>query len=451
MKPSARVSRGARPHGKNTNVKFHFRMPGLASSSVQTPTQSGQFPILDGRDVRVANRWNLPAHSVAIIGRPAVAFSLGIGNVHWEADFGGHLFVAITDDAGANVTILEGGPTHPNGTGALVPFCYPEVAFAEKGIVDFDPIVIPPPHGLNERQFAALVRSTQSAYDGDQRYVAINLPFLLNGRDSNSYAAAVLLCSGLDVRAIPKPTHVRRREISGYPGLADPVHPSNFGIYFGPPTRLSDDAVDVAFHNADGSVRYVVVGGDPRKDVTLPDGTTVTLDDLGRMVFAADDARSHGLPSAQADPPDTIRDRRKFPQDPQPAGGFVTLVRDMRAAALRPGDRYRGRVTDRHDALGFATLETDEGNLVLPLAELGVEMRDPKRVDKLVRIGNELTLGLQRDRHPKLVAHGAMYFADRLQWRRFHAPRGRNVAGTAIGVALGAAVLAALLLRRRRG
>jgi hypothetical protein len=428
-------------------MKFHFRLPGLASSSVQTPTQSGQFPILDGRDVRVANRWSLPAHSVAIIGRPAVSFSLGIGSVHWEADFGGHLFVAITDDDAANVTILEGGPTHPNGTGALVPFCYPEVAFAEKGIIDFDPIVIQPPHGLDEGQFAALVRSTQNAYDGDQLYVAINLPFLVNGRDSNSYAAAVLLCSGVDVRAIPKPTHVMRREISGYPGLADPVHPSNFGVYFGPPTRLNDHAVDVAFHNADGSVRYVVVGGDPHSDVVLPDGETVTLDNLGRMVFAADDARVHGLPSAQADPPDTIRERRRFPSDPQPAGGFVTFVRDSKAAALKPGDKYRGRVTDRHDALGFATIATADGELVLPLAELGVEMRDPKRVDALVRVGNELTLGLQRDRHPRLVAHGALYFADRLQWRRFHAPRGRNIAVTILAVGLTFGLV--LMVRRR--
>ena len=429
-------------------MRIRLRMPRFGGSTL-TAGPNPSSPVLDGRDVVVPNRWKVPADTVVLLGRPAASLEIHFAGLHWEPDFGGHLFVGITGADASHITIVEGGPMNPNGTGALVPFCYPEDALAERGMADFPPIVIPPPHGLTEAAFADLVRSSQRAYDGDQRYVAIEMSFLRVGRDSNSYAVGVLLCSGIDLRSVPSPHDTDRYEWTGYPGMEDPVPRANFGVYMGSPTRLTDGAHEVAFHNADGSVRFVVVGGEPNGSARLPDGEMVTLDALGRSVFSTEDAARHGLPTARTDPPRHIVQRRHFPHDPAPAGALLSLLIDGRAEPLEPGKVYRGTVVDRHDALRCATIRSSAGEVVLPIDELGFEMRDPKRVDTLFHVGNELSVGLHRDRHPRLVAHEATFFEDRLRWRRFHAPRAVNIA-TTVGLL---ALLGTLVVfwRRRSG
>jgi hypothetical protein len=417
--------------------------------------------VLDGRDVLVPNRWKLKPNVVALIGRPAVWFALdfalpriplGFTTIparkwRWEQDFGGHLFVAVTSGDASQVLILEGGPSNANGTGALVPFRYPEDVLAEEGLVDFPPIVVPPPNGLSEETFAELLRAAQKSYDGDQRYVAIQIPFLRVGRDSNSYAAAILLSGGIDSRALPKPRGVSRYEWTGYPGLADPVHRSSFGIYIGAPTHLPSGAVEVAHHDENGDVRYVVVGGEPNGRARLPDGAELELDALGRIVLSRDEARKHNLPTAHTEPPPNIRTRRRFPKDPAPAGGLVTLILDGTSIPLEPGNEYRGLIVDRLEAITLATMRAGEHDVVLPVGELGGELRDPKRVDALFRVGNELTVGLDADRYPKLIAHGATYFEDRLRPRRLHLPNRTSIVAGAFAVVAGAALV--FLWRRR--
>ncbi len=430
-------------------MRLGLRIPRFASSTVEAGSAQAR-PVLDGRDVVVPNRWEIPPHTVALVGRPAVWFSfevripeLRLGPLRlppkrlvWEQDFGGHLFVAITDGDASRVTIVEAGPSNANGTGALVPYAYPEDAFAERGITDFLPIPITPPNGLSAEYFGELVRATQRGYDGNQRYLAVEIPFLRVGRDSNSYAIAVLLCCGIDPREIPKPREAMRFEWVGYPGAEDPCHRANFGDYLGAPSHLGDGVVDIAYHNADGSVRYVVVGGAPHGRARLPDGSEVELDAQGRRSFAPDDARAHGLPTAHTDPPEQIRTRRMFPRQPAAAGAEITLIVDGRSVPLRPGEQYRGTIVARHDALGLARLKTASGEVVLPLVEIGAELRDPARVDRLLRVGTEVTLGLRRDRHPRLVAHGSSWFRDRLRWRRLHLPRPTLVVTAALATAV---------------
>jgi len=444
-------------------MRIRARIPRFFTSTVDAGPEPSR-PVLDGSEVVVANRWKVPANAVALVGRPAVwvgldvktpAIPLGFTTIparriRWEQDFGGHLYLAVASADAAHVSIVEAGPLHPGGTGNLVPYAYPEDDFAERGIVDFEPIVLDPPHGLAKEFFASLVRATQRDYDGDQRYLAIELPFLRVGRDSNSYAVGVLLACGVDPRAIPKPQKEKRWEWIGYPGAEDPVHRANFGAYLGAPTNLDDGVSDVAYHNADGSVRLAVVGGTPGGTARLPDGSFVTLDERGRVAFSPDDARAHGLPSTHTEPPTQIRGRRFFPPDPQPQGAQITLVVGGASTPLQPGDAYRGTIVSRHDALGLATLREATGrDIVLPLTELGVELRDPKRVDDVFRVGTELTVGLHSDRHPKLVVHGtAASVRDRFKWHRPHLPRPVNVVG---GVALAtvALVLAAVWWRER--
>ncbi|GAC1545618.1 MAG: hypothetical protein NVS2B17_28110 [Candidatus Velthaea sp.] len=424
-------------------MKLHARIPQFAASTIEDSTKAGR-PILDGSDVVVPNRWNLPPHTVAMVGRRAVWFGLDILKWHWEQDFGGHLFLVVTGADASEATIVEAGPMHPNGTGALVPFRYPEDEFAEHKITDFEPEIIPPPNGLSAEFFAELVRTTHRAYDGDQRYLAVEIPFFRVGRDSNSYAIGVLLCCCVDPRAIPKgPKKAIHRELAGYPGAEDPLHRGNFGVYHGVPTQLENNVAEVAFHNADGSVLAVLVGGEPNGRARLPDGTLVELDGFGRIAFSPEDARRHHMPSVHTDPPEHIRTRRRFPHDPAPAGARITLVVGGRPVPLSPGDLYDGTIVDRQDALGLATLRTERGDCILPIAEFGVELRDPKRVDALFQVGTKLTVGLHRDRHPKLVSHGTAAVGDKLSWRRFHAPRPVNVITTlavaAVAFAAGAA------------
>lgn len=424
-------------------MRFAIRIPRFASSTVEAAPRLR--PVLDGRDVIVPNRWKLPPHTVALVGRPAVWFSLDLKlpqirlgpltipmrRLVWEQDFGGHLFVAITDADDSRVTIVEAGPLNPNGSGALVPYAYPEDEFAEHGIVDFQPITIAPPNGLSAEFFSELVRGTQRAYDGNQRYAAVEIPFLRVGRDSNSYAIGVLLCCGIDPREIPKPLKAMRYEWTGYPGAEDPVHRSNFGAYLGAPSHLSAGVIDVASHDDAGGVRFVVVGGEPNGRARLPDSSEVTLDAYGRIAFAPDEARRRGLPTTHTEPPEQIRTRRRFPPDPAPAGAEITLIVDGRSVPLEPGKQYSGTIVARHDALRIARLQTDSSEVVLPLVELGVELRDPKRVDRLLQVGTEVTVGLARDRHPRLTAHGVEWLFDQFGQRRFHLPRTQNVVVTA--------------------
>ena len=437
-------------------MRFQFHLPRV-TSTVETSRDRGQ-PILDGHDVVISDLWKIPPNTVALVGRPAVWFALDFDlpriqlgfttleprQVRWEQDFGGHLLIAITGTDPRKVSIIESGPVNPNGTGALVPFEYPEDDFAKRGIIDFEPVVIEPPHGVAEDFFANLVRATQRAYDGNQRYTVIEIPFLRIGRDSNSYVAGIALACGIDGRILPKPQKNVRFEWFGYPGVEDPVHRANFGTYMGAPTELHDGVLDVAYHDEDGSVRLVLVGGEPNGRARLPDGVEVGLDALGRIAFSPNDARSHGLPSVHTEPPENIRHRRRFPADPAPAGAYITIVVDGRSVPLKPGSKYRGTIVARNDALGIASMRTSEGQrIALPITELGVELRDPKRVDKLFAVGNELSVGLHRDRHPQLQAHGAANLKDRLQWRQLHAPRPVNIAGTA---AFAAVALAGVLV-----
>jgi hypothetical protein len=447
----------------SNSMRIQARIPRFAASSVATGPAPSE-PVLDGRDVVVPNRWNLPPYTVAMLGRPAVwtaldvslpRLSLGFTNIpskhlRWEQDFGGHLFVATTDADPTRATIVEAGPINANGTGNLVPFHYPEDDFAERGVVDFEPVVIPPPHGLAPEFFVKLVRDAHRSYDGDQRYLAIEMPFLRVGRDSNSYAVGVLLCCGVDPRAIPKPKKSMRWEWTGYPGAEDPVHRANFGAYLGAPTRLGNGVIDVAIHNEDGSVRLVVVGGAPNGSATLPDGSVARLDERGRIVYSPSDAQRHGLPSAQTEPPVQVKRRRHFPPDPSPQGAQITLVVGGKSVPLVPGTEYRGVIRERHDALGLVMLATPDGvEVVLPLTELGVELRDPKRVDAMMHEGVDLTVGLHSDRHPKLVAHGDEAFADRLRGRRLHAPRRIEMfAALAIGVVVAGSITALVLAAR---
>ncbi|MBC5799391.1 MAG: hypothetical protein GIX03_14500 [Candidatus Eremiobacteraeota bacterium] len=435
-------------------------MPRLFTSSVEAGPARDR-PILDGSAVIAKNCWNVPRHSVAMIGRPAVWVALDINTprialgpltiparrLRWEQDFGGHLFLALASADDREVTIIEAGPRRPNQTGALVPFRYPEDHFAQRGLLDFKPIVIEPPHGLNARFFDDLIRRTQRDYDGDQRYLAIEIPFLRVGRDSNSYTVGVLLACGVDPRAIPKPRDPVRFEITGYPGVEDPVHHANFGTYLGQPYDLSHGVLAAPYHDADGSVRLVVIGGEPHGRACTPHGE-VTLDRHGRCVLAPPDAERHGLPVPPTAPPEQIVSRRFFPNDPAPAGALITLIVAGHAVPLRPGTSYRGTIVARNDALGLAILRGQEGMIVLPLTELGVELRDPKRVDRLLQIGSELTVGLHRDRHPRLRAHGRAARQDAFRARRAHAPRPVVVA-TVAALAVAAAAFVAFAVWHR--
>jgi len=440
-------------------VRWHFRLPRVFASTVEAGPMRAA-PILDGRCGTVPNVWQLPPYTVALIGRPAVWFSFDVSTPRigpippkrlvWEQDFGGHLFLAVTRADPASVSIVEGGPSTGGGTGALVPFCYPEDDFTRRGVVDFEPVLIPPPNALTKEAFCEMVLAAQRSYDGDQSYLAVEIQFLRIGRDSNSYAIGILLACGVDVRAIPKPVHALRFEWVGYPGAEDPVHRANFGAYLGAPAALGDGVVGVAYHDAAGDVLFVVVGGHAGDSVRLPDGTPITLDNLGRAVLSRDDALRHGLPVKMTPPPEHIRNRRRFPKDPSPAGAMITLILDGHPVPLQPGEKYRGSVVDRHDALALAKLRTQDGrDVVLPLVELGVELRDPKRVDALFHVGNEVTLGLHRDRRPKLIAHGPASVDDKLTWHRFHAPPWGNVFVTSALGLVAVAIVVAVALRRR--
>jgi len=445
-------------------VKFQIRIPRFVTSTLQAGTKH-EYPVLDGGDVTMPNPWDLPPHTVALVGRPAVwslidietprvplvFTSIPAQRYHFEQDFGGHLFVVVVSADGTRASVIEAGPERSSGSGALLPYCYPEDAFIKEGLVDFEPLVVATPHGLAPEFFAGLVRDAHRAYDGDQRYTAIEIPFLRIGRDSNSYAVGVLASSGVDPRTLPRPQQAMRWEWTGYPGMEDPVHRANFGAYLGAPSSLGDGVDDVAYHNADGSVRYAIVGGTPGTTVHLPCGEDVVLDDLGRIVLAPDDARRLGLPTSHTEPPEQIRNRRRFPSDPAPAGAEITLVAGGKSVPLSPGHEYTGTIVARNDALALATLRTrDNVEVVLPLAELGVEMRDPKRVDRMVRVGYRLTVGLRRDRHPRLRPYGPAPLRDRLGPRRFHAPSPLRIA-TAAAVASTVLACAIAAYTRRRG
>lgn len=398
-------------------MRFRLHIPNFFNSTIETGQHRAQ-PELGGRDVVVENVWKLPPHTVALAGRPAVSTSFELvlpriplgfttfpgKHIKLEQDYGGHLYLLATDVDASRVTLVEAGPSNANGTGALVPFRYPEAQFVERGLDDFSPVTIAPPHGLAPETFSALVRATARAYDGNQRYVAIEIPFLRVGRDSNSYAIGVLSACGVVLRRIPRPTNESRFEWVGYPGAEDPVHRANFGVFLGAPAPLPGGAASVAYHDADGSVRLVIVGGRPGLTAAMPNGEELALDHEGRVALSPHDARRRGLAVEAADPPAQIRMRRRFPPDPAPAGDEITICVDGRPVPLRPGDTYAGTIVERSDALGIVIMRTAAGAAVsLALVELGAELRDPRRVDRELRLGNELEIGLHADRRPKLV------------------------------------------------
>lgn len=444
-------------------MKFQIRIPRFVSSTLQSGSQR-VYAVLDGRAVTIPNRWGLPPHTVAVVGRPAVWSIIDIETpriplvftaipeqrLHLEQDFGGHLFAIVISADGARANVIEAGPEHEDGSGALLPYAYPEDDFVREGVIDFEPIVIAAPNGLSREFFANLVKATHRDYDGDQRYAAVEIPFLRVGRDSNSYVVGILASCGVDPREMPLLKEAMRWEWTGYPGMEDPVHRANFGTYLGTISPLGDALDDVAYHNADGSVRYAVVGGEPGAVVTLPCGERVTLDRLGRIVLAPDDAKRLGLPTTHTEPPEQIRERRRFPSEPSPAGAELTLVVDGKSVPLVPGATYTGTIVARNDALFLATLRTnDDVDIVLPIAELGVELRDPKRVDRLFRVDSRLSVGLRRDRHPRLKPHGNAWLRDRFGPRRFHAPNPMQIAvSTTLG--LGVAALASFAFARIR-
>ena len=439
-------------------MKFQIRVPRFVTSTVSAAT-AAQTPVLDGRDVTIPNRWALAADTVALVGRPAVwsiveietpKISLGfttIPSFHhtFEQDFGGHLFVIVVSNDGRHASVIEAGPVNPDGSGALVPFCYPEDDFVTEHVVDFDPLVIDPPNGFSREFFADLVRRTHRAYDGNQRYLAVEIPFFRVGRDSNSYVVGVLAACGVDARALPELRTTLRTEWTGYPGMEDPVHRANFGAYLGAPTSLGPGTAEVAYHDESGDIRYAVVGGDPYGNATLPDGTKIGLDCFGRKLFAPDDARAHGIPTTHTEPPEEIAKRIRFPAEAEAAGAEITLIVDGRSVSLVPGSVFEGRVESRNDALNLATLRTRAGaTVVLPLAELGVELRDPKRVDALLREGNDVRLGLRSDRHPQLVSRGRRSLNERMGVRRFHAPQPLDIARATAATVLGLGIVAGL-------
>jgi hypothetical protein len=450
-------------------VRFRARIPRVIASTIEAgPSDFG--PIREGRLEPVANAWKLPPHGVALVGRPAVWYSLDVATprvplgpvalpalrLRVEQDFGGHLFVVVADASGEQAYLLEAGPSNPNGTGSLVPYRYSEIDFVKRGEVDFDPVRIATPHGLPAETFAKLLLDAERSYDGDQRYLAVEIPFLRVGRDSNSYAAGLLLACGVDPRAVPKPSKTLHHEWMGYPGVEDPVHRANFGAYLGAPADLGDGNLAAAYHDASGDVLYVAVGGAPHGTARLPDGSELTLDALGRAILEPQEARRRGLPAVHTEPPAQLRERCLFPPDPSPAGKEITLVVEGRSAPLRPGDEYRGTIVARNDALALATLRDGERDVVLPLVELGVELRDPARVDRLLRLGNELTVGLSNDRRPKLVAHGDAALQDAAHLRRTNfpvramtLPRPDVVRGCGAGAAAGLAAAAFKVLSER--
>jgi hypothetical protein len=428
-------------------VRFRGTLPRLTSTVQTSPNVTRTPPILDGRLPLGTNVWRVPRNTVALCGRPAVWTALDvtipgvrIGSWHlrsrrirWEQDFGGHLYIVVVGDVPADAYVLEGGP-YVTGTGALAPYAYAEDSFYNRGMVDFDPVVVEPPNGLTPSEFAELLFIAHREYDGDQRYTAIEIPFLRVGRDSNSYALGVLLAAGMDLRDIPKPYRARRFEWSGYPGAEDPVHRANFGGYLGEPGTLADGTKTATYHGDRGQVIYVTLAGKPHGTALLPDGTTVPLDARGRCVLAEPKARAHGLPLKHTPPPPHIASRVRFPKKPKPAGANITFVKDGVSTPLREGQTFRGTVVDRNDVLGLATLRTEEGSIVtMPMNELGVELRDPRRVDEALQVGEFLTVGLHSDRRPKLHVRGRPDI-------------GRSASAVGPGAAVAAAVFGALAI-----
>ena len=127
-------------------MRLSSRIPRVIASTVEKGPP-GYGPILDGRDVVVPNVWNLPAHTVALAGRPAVWYSLDVATpeirlgpmafrpvrIRIEQDFGGHLYLIVIDGDARQAHLIEAGPSHSNGTGALVPYLYPEGDLARHG------------------------------------------------------------------------------------------------------------------------------------------------------------------------------------------------------------------------------------------------------------------------------------------------------------------------------
>ena len=401
-------------------MRFRAVFPRLTSTVQTSPNPTRELPILDGHLALVTNVWRVPPNTVALCGRPAVWFALDltipgvrIGSwrlasrrIRWEQDFGGHLYLVVVGDVAADAYVFEGGP-FVSGTGALAPFAYSEDTFYNRGMVDFDPVAIDPPNGLTPAEFATLLFDAHREYDGDQRYTAIEIPFLRVGRDSNSYTIGMLLAAGMDLRDIPKPYRARRFEWSGYPGAEDPVHRANFGGYLGEPGTLADGTMTASYHGERGQVIHVVLAGAPHGSALLPDGSTVGLDARGRCVLSEPVARAHGLPLKRTPPPPHIANRIRFPKNPKAAGANITFVADGVSTPLREGQSYRGTIVARNDALGLATMRTEGGSVVtMPMNELGVELRDPKRVDEALTVGEFLEVGLHRDRRPRLHVRG---------------------------------------------
>ena len=383
----ANSRRGLARAGAALSTRLHLRIPRYAASTVEVRSDQGHA-VLDRSDVGRAEslgsaaaygRHDRAARRVAGLRHPALA--LGAGHRRTPVPGRHRRRRRHRDDR-------RSGPraSQRDRSAGAVPLSRRRLRRAQD-------------HGFPARDHPAAERAEPGVLRGNwcaprsasttaiSAISAVEIPFLRVGRDSNSYVLGVLACCCVDPRSMPAgPKHVIHRELTGYPGTKDPVHRANFGVYLGVPTRLDRDVAEVAYHKADGSVLAVVVGGKPNGRARLARrhrGRRSTR--FGCIAFSPEDARRHGMPSVHTDPPEHIRTRRFFPPDPTPAGAQLTILVDKRPTALSPGDRYRGTIVDRHDALGLATLRTGTADCVFPLAEFGVEMRDPKRVDALLR------------------------------------------------------------------
>ena len=126
------------------------------------------------------------------------------------------------------------------------------------------------------------------------------------------------------------------------------------------------------------------------------DGSEVTLDALGRFIIEPPEARRRGLPATDTEPPPNCASAVIFPPIlRRPGRDHARRRRPLGAASS--GDEHRGTIVARNDALALATLREGEREIVF---RCGTRRRATRsgRVDRLLSVGNELTVDLYEDR-----------------------------------------------------